>query len=149
LWEPYRDRDFLLLGEGLNRSGIREYLELKVDAKTLQIKQFNKRKFKHLLEFIYGTKGDRRITETRQLSTLAKALSSPAAAAELEKGESIVQSRLQSDRARVAKLKAFLRAARPRSYEHVCGLIAMALDLFTPDECATYVRHCGYRITTS
>jgi len=48
-----------------------------------------------------------------------------------------------------AKLKAFLRAARPRSYEQVCGLIAMALDLFTADECANYVRHCGYRVATS
>src|SRR5262249_50693316 len=31
-----------------------------------------------------------------------------------------------------AKLKAFLRAARPRSFERVCELIAIALDLFTP-----------------
>ena len=45
-----------------------------------------------------------------------------------------------------AKLKAFLRAARPRTYEQVCRLIAMALDLFAPDECANYVRHCGYRV---
>jgi transposase len=48
-----------------------------------------------------------------------------------------------------AKLKAFLRAARPRSYEQVCTLIAIALDLFTPDECANYVRHCGYRVAMS
>jgi transposase len=48
-----------------------------------------------------------------------------------------------------AKLKAFLRAARPRSYEQVCTLIAIAVDLFTPDECANYVRHCGYRIAMS
>ena len=47
-----------------------------------------------------------------------------------------------------AKLKAFLRAARPRSYEQVCTLIAIALDLYTADECANYVRHCGYRFTT-
>ena len=47
-----------------------------------------------------------------------------------------------------AKLKAFLRAARPRTFDQVCELIAIALDLFTPDECANYVRHCGYRVTT-
>jgi transposase len=46
-----------------------------------------------------------------------------------------------------AKLKAFLRAARPRTFEQVCNLIALALDLFTPDECAAYARHCGYRAT--
>ena len=48
-----------------------------------------------------------------------------------------------------AKLKAFLRAARPRSYDEVCGLIARALNLFTADECANYARHCGYRVATS
>ena len=44
-----------------------------------------------------------------------------------------------------AKLKAFLRAARPRSFDQVCSLLAIALELFTPDECAAYARHCGYR----
>lgn len=48
-----------------------------------------------------------------------------------------------------AKLKAFLRAARPRSFEQVCDLIAIAIGLFTPDECANYARHCGYRVATS
>jgi transposase len=47
-----------------------------------------------------------------------------------------------------AKLKAFLRAVRPRTFDQVCELIALALRLFTPDECANYVRHCGYRIST-
>jgi transposase len=46
-----------------------------------------------------------------------------------------------------AKLKAFLRAGRPRTFEQVCRLIALALDLFTPDECAAYARHCGYHAT--
>jgi transposase len=47
-----------------------------------------------------------------------------------------------------AKLKAFLRAARPRTFDHVCELMAAALGLFMPDECANYVRHCGYRVAT-
>jgi transposase len=47
-----------------------------------------------------------------------------------------------------AKLKAFLRAGRPRTFDQVCELIAAALELFVPDECAHYVRHCGYRFTT-
>ena len=46
-----------------------------------------------------------------------------------------------------AKLKAFLRAARPRSFDQVNDLIAIALELFTPTECRNYVRHCGYRTT--
>jgi transposase len=48
-----------------------------------------------------------------------------------------------------AKLKAFLRAARPRTFDQVCDLIATAIPLFLPAECANYVRHCGYRIATT
>jgi transposase len=47
-----------------------------------------------------------------------------------------------------AKLKAFLRAARPRSFDRVCELIAAAMPLFTPTECANYIRHSGYRVAT-
>jgi transposase len=47
-----------------------------------------------------------------------------------------------------AKLKAFFRAARPRTFDQVCALMAAALGLFTPDECTNYVKHCGYRVTT-
>ena len=47
-----------------------------------------------------------------------------------------------------AKLNAFLRAARPRTFDHVCELMVAALGRFMPDECANYVRHCGYPLTT-
>ena len=45
-----------------------------------------------------------------------------------------------------AKLKAFLRAARPRTFDHVAALVAAALELFTPAECRNYLQHCGYRV---
>jgi transposase len=48
-----------------------------------------------------------------------------------------------------AKLKAFMRAARPRSSDHVCALVATALGFYTVTECANYVRHCGYRVATT
>ena len=48
-----------------------------------------------------------------------------------------------------AKLKALLRAARPRTFDQVCALVAAALELFAPTECVNYVRHCGYRVATS
>jgi hypothetical protein len=48
-----------------------------------------------------------------------------------------------------AKLKAFLRAARPRSFDQVVELVAIALRLFTPQECLNFVRHCGYRVATA
>ena len=48
-----------------------------------------------------------------------------------------------------AKLKAFLRAARPRTFDHVNALVATALTLYTPAECANYIRNCGYRVATA
>lgn len=47
-----------------------------------------------------------------------------------------------------AKLKAFLRAARPRTFDQVVELVAIALELFSPLECLNFVRHCGYRVPT-
>jgi transposase len=47
-----------------------------------------------------------------------------------------------------AKLKAFMRAARPRTFDQVCDLMRTALALFLPEECANYVAHCGYRVAT-
>ena len=46
-----------------------------------------------------------------------------------------------------AKLKAFLRAVRPRNFDQVTDLVAIALTFFTPTECWNYVRHAGYRLT--
>lgn len=48
-----------------------------------------------------------------------------------------------------AKLKAFLRAARPRTFDQVVTLMATALQLVTPRECANFVHHCGYRVATA
>jgi len=48
-----------------------------------------------------------------------------------------------------AKLKAFMRAARPRSFDQVTALVATALTLYTPGECANYVRNCGYQVSTA
>lgn len=47
-----------------------------------------------------------------------------------------------------AKLKAYLRAVRPRSFEGVCALIRDALPRFTPQECANYMAHAGYQTAT-
>lgn len=45
-----------------------------------------------------------------------------------------------------AKLKAFLRATRPRTFDAVCTRVGEALKLYSPAECAAYVRHCGYSL---
>lgn len=48
-----------------------------------------------------------------------------------------------------AKLKALLRAARPRTFDQVVALVALALELFSPSECLNFVQHCGYRVPTT
>jgi hypothetical protein len=64
-------------------------------------------------------------------------------------GEKLPEVRQAAIEQAFAKLKAFLRAARPGSFGQVCELIAHALQLFAPSECANYVRHSGYRVLTA
>lgn len=47
-----------------------------------------------------------------------------------------------------AKLKAYLRKVRPRTFDQVCQHFAIALGLYTAAECAAYLRHCGYAAPT-
>ena len=86
-------QDFWVLGEALSRNGIRKYIQLDIDRKTLGVQGLEKRKFSYLLRFLYG-KYDRKkkkrdpataaITDTRQLKDLARALASEVAAGGLE-----------------------------------------------------------------
>jgi putative transposase len=43
-----------------------------------------------------------------------------------------------------AKLKALVRKAAPRSLDAVSSAIANALNAFSPQECANYLRNSGY-----
>jgi transposase len=43
-----------------------------------------------------------------------------------------------------SKLKHLLRKAQARSYSGMLQASAIALDAFTPDECANYLRNSGY-----
>jgi transposase len=43
-----------------------------------------------------------------------------------------------------AKLKHLLRAAQPRELEATSRKVGELLDLFSPDECANYLRNSGY-----
>jgi transposase len=47
------------------------------------------------------------------------------------------------------KLKAFLRAARPRSFDQVVKLVAIALQLFTPRERLNFHSVLRLRVTTA
>ena len=43
-----------------------------------------------------------------------------------------------------AKLKTLLRSAAARTMESLWRTIGSLLDRFSPHECASYIRHCGY-----
>ncbi len=43
-----------------------------------------------------------------------------------------------------AKFKELLRQAQARTVDALWDLIGRTLNLFTPEECSNYVRHCGY-----
>lgn len=43
-----------------------------------------------------------------------------------------------------AKFKELLRQAQTRTVDALWELIGRTLSLFTPEECANYIRHCGY-----
>jgi DDE superfamily endonuclease len=44
-----------------------------------------------------------------------------------------------------AKLKHLLRKAAARTVDAVCAAIGHALDAFSPEECANYLKNSGYR----
>lgn len=44
-----------------------------------------------------------------------------------------------------AKLRRLLQSAAARTMPELWNRIAGAIDYFTPNECANYLRHCGYR----
>ncbi len=83
-------KDFWTLAEAMNRADIKEYINLETDDKTLEVLNYDARKLKFLLGFLYGTDGiEKRIEETRQIKILAKVLGSKKAAEALEKGATL------------------------------------------------------------
>jgi hypothetical protein len=104
---PYlQSENFWVLGEALQRSGIQKYLQLEVDPKTLEIKDFNKANLNNLLTDLYGSKrpgsterdfSSRRVGETRDLSRLSRVLSSEKAALEFRKGKSLAEAEIYVD----------------------------------------------------
>lgn len=119
LWDPYAEQDFWVLGEALNRGGIKEYIELDIDSATLQIRSFAHPKLKNVLEYIYGVpegsrRASKRIGETRDLSKLSKVLQSKRAAAMLERGRSLEEALLFIETAgqSVSRLERSLRELR-------------------------------------
>ena len=99
-----KGEDFWVIGEALQRTGIKKFLELEVDPKTLEIVGYSKKNLSLLLDDLYGPKkGAQRdasakvVYDTRDLSRLARVLESDKASAVLHGGKSIEQSEIYVD----------------------------------------------------
>jgi hypothetical protein len=97
--------DFWMLAEALGRTGIKNFLQLEVDSKTLEIQGYNKKNVNLLLQYIYGPKtsdgnrdsSKRIVDDTRDLSVLAKVLGSEKAEAALRSGRTLEEAEIYVD----------------------------------------------------
>ena len=96
--------DFWVLGEALARSGIKKFLQLEVDPKTLRVLDFNKRNLNLLLTDLYGPKkaggrdpSEKIVFDTRDLSRLANVLSSEKATAVLHARKNLGEAEIYVD----------------------------------------------------
>lgn len=98
------DEDFWRLGEALSRTGIKKYLQLEVDPKTLEVLSYDKKNFGLLLNDLYGPKNGsqrdasgKRVSDTRELKRLARVLGSEKATAALRAGNTLEESEILVD----------------------------------------------------
>lgn len=87
-----------MLAEALGRSGVKSFLELEVDPKTLTIKSYNKENLALVLNDLYGPKTSRKsvrdstarkVHETRDLSLYSSVLASEKARSVLHSGKDL------------------------------------------------------------
>ncbi len=94
-----------MLGEALSRTGIKKFLQLEIDSKTLEILNCDKKSINLLLDYLYGTthKGGSRdisgrvVEDTRDLSRLSNVLGSEKAIAALRKGRPLEEAEILVD----------------------------------------------------
>lgn len=111
---------FFTLGEALSRAGIKNFIRLEVDE-NLEVESYDKKRLAMLLNYLYGPKkttGERDgqarvISDTRDVSRLAKVLDSDKAASVLAAGKSIDEAEIHVDTReesikRLSKLRADL-----------------------------------------
>ncbi len=97
--------DFWMLGEALQRTGIKKYLQLQVDPKTLEVRGYDKKHLGLLLDDLYGRKkaggerdpGTRIVGDTRDLSRLAKVLGADKATVALRGGKPLEDAEIYVD----------------------------------------------------
>jgi hypothetical protein len=98
--------DFWVLGEALARTGVKSFLQLDVDANTLQVRSFHKQNLSKLMDDLYGRKipgtkrrdpATRKVKDTRDMSRFANILGSDKARTYLHKGSSLQEASIYVD----------------------------------------------------
>jgi len=101
-----KGEDFWVLGEALQRSGIKKYLQLEVNPRTLDIVSYDKKNLSALLNDLYGPKkpgsterevSARVLYDTRDLSRLARVLGSDKATVVLHAGKDLEEAEIYVD----------------------------------------------------
>jgi hypothetical protein len=99
-----KGEDFWVLGEALQRAGIKKFLQLEVDPKTLDIVGYDKKNLTLLLNDLYGPKkgADRDasakvVFDTRDLSRLSRVLESDKASSVLHGGKNLGEAEIYVD----------------------------------------------------
>jgi len=115
--------DFWVLAEALGRSGVKDFLQLDVDPKTLQISSYHKEHLSVLLDDLYGPRSAatgsrdskrRKIQDTRELSLYANILASEKARNALRGGKDLDEAAiyLGTDEQSLARLMKMLKALK-------------------------------------
>lgn len=103
---PKGSEDFWMIGEALQRVGVKRFLQLDVDSKTLEIRSYNKKNLSILLKYLYGPKktsgkgrdaSARVVYDTRDLTRFARVLGSEKATARLHAGGSLEEAQILVD----------------------------------------------------
>ena len=98
--------DFWVLGEALQRAGVKKFLQLDVETNSLEILGYNKGNLKLLLDDLYGPReasvkqrdvSAKKVHDTRDLSTYASVLSSDKAASVLHSGKGLTEAAIYVD----------------------------------------------------
>ncbi len=98
--------DFWVLAEALQRAGVKAFIQLDVDANTLEVRSYNKRNLLQLLDDLYGSRtagtrrrdpASRKVKDTRDLSLFAKVISSDRARLHLHAGKSLEEAAIYVD----------------------------------------------------
>ena len=99
-----KGEDFWVLGEALQRAGVKAFLQLEIDPKSLDIIGYDKRNLTLLLNDLYGPRrgaeraaGARVVFDTRDLSRLSRVLESAKASTVLHGGRSLEEAEIYVD----------------------------------------------------